>query len=81
MAQSSVERLVARPDRDEWPAIFWQSGPPAQEAYRWAVENSDTLRYIPCYCGCVQSGHTSNLDCYVEKFGEPTVTLDVHGFG
>jgi hypothetical protein len=36
-----------------------------QEAYRFAIANRDTLRYIPCYCGCGESdGHTSNASCY-----------------
>lgn len=29
------------------------------EAYRFAIANRDTLRYIPCYCGCGSEGHTS----------------------
>ena len=31
-----------------------------REAYRFAVANRDVLRYIPCYCGCGEQGHTSN---------------------
>lgn len=26
-----------------------------REAYRFAIINQDTLRYIPCYCGCERS--------------------------
>jgi len=37
-----------------------------REAYRFAIANRDTLRYIPCYCGCGSEGHTSNSSCYVE---------------
>ena len=37
-----------------------------REAYRFAVANRDTLRYIPCYCGCAKDGHTSNASCYVK---------------
>jgi hypothetical protein len=37
-----------------------------REAYRFAVNNRDTLRYIPCYCGCGSEGHTSNASCYVK---------------
>jgi hypothetical protein len=36
-----------------------------REAYRFAIANRDTLRYIPCYCGCGSEGHTSNASCYV----------------
>lgn len=37
-----------------------------REAYRFAVANRDILRYIPCYCGCGEQGHTSNASCYVK---------------
>jgi hypothetical protein len=37
-----------------------------REAYRFAVANRDVLRYIPCYCGCNEQGHTSNASCYVK---------------
>src|SRR6059036_3833582 len=37
-----------------------------REAYRFAIANRDTLRYIPCYCGCGEQGHTSNASCYFQ---------------
>src|SRR5215468_6164238 len=37
-----------------------------REAYRFAIANRDVLRYIPCYCGCGEQGHTSNASCYVK---------------
>ena len=37
-----------------------------REAYRFAIANRDTLRYIPCYCGCGSEGHTSNASCYIK---------------
>jgi hypothetical protein len=37
-----------------------------REAYRFAIANIDTLRYIPCYCGCGSEGHTSNASCYIK---------------
>lgn len=37
-----------------------------REAYRFAITNRDTLRYIPCYCGCGAEGHTSNASCYIK---------------
>lgn len=41
--------------------------PVTRDAYRFAVQNRDVLRYIPCYCGCWESsGHTSNASCYVK---------------
>ena len=40
-------------------------------AYRFAIANRDTLRYIPCYCGCGSEGHTSNASCYVKDDSTP----------
>ena len=46
---------------------------PAQvrEAYRFAIVNRDTLKYIPCYCGCGSEGHTSNASCYFKDSSTP----------
>jgi hypothetical protein len=41
--------------------------PRVQEAYRFAIANPDTLKYIPCYCGC-GSMHGDNLECYVAAY-------------
>ena len=38
-----------------------------REAYRFAIANRNTLRYIPCYCGCGSEGHTSNASCYLQE--------------
>ena len=42
-----------------------------REAYRFAAANRDSLRYIPCYCGCGEQGHTSNASCYVKDSSPP----------
>jgi hypothetical protein len=42
-----------------------------REAYRFAAANRDTLRYVPCYCGCGEQGHTSNASCYVKDNSPP----------
>jgi hypothetical protein len=42
-----------------------------REAYRFAAANRDILRYIPCYCGCGEHGHTSNASCYVKDSSPP----------
>jgi Protein of unknown function with PCYCGC motif len=48
------------------PADIAKAPEEVREAYRFAVANRDTLRYIPCYCGCGSEGHTSNASCYVK---------------
>lgn len=54
-----------------------------QEAYRFAVANKALLQQIPCFCGCVASGHRSNYDCYVAADGGPGRILeyDSHALG
>ena len=42
-----------------------------REAYRFAIVNRYILRYIPCYCGCGDEGHTSNASCYVKDSSKP----------
>ena len=53
-----------------------------RDAYEYALANPDKLQYMPCYCGCVQDGHTSNKSCYVKEFRrDGTVVLDLMSFG
>lgn len=39
-----------------------------QGPYAFAALNSESLRFIPCYCGCRREGHQSVLACYVKGF-------------
>ncbi|MBI4642113.1 MAG: hypothetical protein HY731_15605 [Candidatus Tectomicrobia bacterium] len=62
------------------PSFALAEGPKVQEVYRYASENPETLKYIPCYCGCGGIGHTSNLSCYVRRINDNgTVTFNNHG--
>lgn len=46
-----------------------QDAPTAvRTAYQFAVTNPDTLKNVPCYCGCGAIGHKSNLACYIKEF-------------
>lgn len=74
--------LIAHPALDQWPEQFRQAAPDVQEGYRYAVASQDILKYIPCYCGCVNQGYTSNRDCYVrESRPDGSVVLDPMSFG
>lgn len=53
------------------PADIQQAPARVREAYRFAVANSEVLRWIPCYCGCGADGHTSNASCYLKDFSTP----------
>ncbi len=53
---------------------------PVQEAYAYALEHPEVLRYMPCYCGCVSAGHTSNLDCFIDqRMADGSVTYEPMG--
>lgn len=53
-----------------------------QEAYRYAVANPHELENYPCYCGCGNMGHTSNLSCYIKDIDAAgNVTFDDHASG
>jgi hypothetical protein len=62
------------------PSFAVKAGPKAQEAYRYAVANGDTLQFIPCFCGCGKIGHRHNADCYVaERLPGGRITFTSHG--
>lgn len=64
------------------PSFAIKGGPKVQEAYRYAAENGDALRYIPCFCGCKSVGHRNNEDCYVtERHPDGRITFNSHSAG
>ena len=64
------------------PAVIQQAPSAVREAYQFAAANPEVLRALPCYCGCGNVGHTSNLDCYLADFDESgTITFDNHALG
>jgi hypothetical protein len=51
---------AARPD-------FVRVSARTEEAYAYALEHPQVIRWMPCYCGCAGMGHRSNLDCYLQR--------------
>ena len=49
---------AARPD-------YVRSHPAVEAAYDYAIHNPQIIEWMPCYCGCGEMGHGSNLDCYI----------------
>ena len=52
-----------------------------RKTYQFAADHPEVLRYMPCFCGCNQSGHRSNADCFVltrDKNGDVTAWQE-HG--
>jgi hypothetical protein len=35
--------------------------------YDFAADHPEVLNYVPCFCGCEQSGHRSSADCFVKS--------------
>lgn len=74
--------IYAYPARNEWPPAFAELKPEVQAEYRYAAANRDVLRYMPCFCGCVNGGHASNFDCYVREVSpDGRIRLDAMSFG
>ncbi|MCL6571405.1 MAG: PCYCGC domain-containing protein, partial [Bacillus sp. (in: Bacteria)] len=37
---------------------------------------------VPCYCGCgVSDGHKSNLDCFIDQFGNDNAVVEYDSMG
>jgi len=78
----ALVQLYANPSKDQWPAEFLELPAETRSLYRYAVANEATLKWFPCYCGCVAAGHRSNFDCYVrEVLADGRVRLDTMSFG
>ncbi|HEX4744069.1 MAG TPA: PCYCGC motif-containing (lipo)protein [Candidatus Limnocylindria bacterium] len=76
------EALLADPALGVWPAAYRAATEHTREAYRYAIDRPDVLQWMPCFCGCVNDGHESNVDCFVRtRLAEGRVVLDAHGFG
>lgn len=50
-------------------------------AFQFAAEHPEVLSYVPCFCGCQQSGHKGNHDCFVRSRAEngDVIEWDEHG--
>ena len=64
------------------PDFVVQAPPRVEEMYHYAIEHSDDLAAVPCYCGCGNMGHTSNLSCYIqERKPDGSIVFDSHATG
>lgn len=70
MSRTEVPREMTDWDPN-WPPLPPVNEPPprpldqVRAAYAFAAREGDVLQYVPCYCGCEERGHRSNLDCYI----------------
>lgn len=63
----------------DMPAAVQEAPARVKEAYQYAFDHRDVLSKYPCYCGCVNVGHTNNLTCYIADVNaQGKVTYDIH---
>lgn len=64
------------------PDFLADAAPRVREAYRFAIANPHALETVPCYCGCGNMGHQSNLNCYIKEMDTAgSITFDNHADG
>jgi hypothetical protein len=61
------QRLNADLAKVQWPAFVTAAGGDVRRLYEFQLTHGELMRYIPCFCGCGASGHTSNHSCFVRS--------------
>ena len=46
--------------------------------YRFAKEQPELMKWMPCACGCAKLGHTSNRSCYIKAESGDRTTWTSH---
>jgi len=60
------------------PVSFYAPARPmdvVKAVYTFAARHPEVLHYVPCFCGCQNSGHKDNDDCFIQSrdaAGRPT---------
>lgn len=81
-ACGSGEKAQTEASAYQMPDHIQQSPPRVREAYEFAVSHPEDLEHQPCYCGCGNMGHTSNLSCYVQEVKpDGEIIYDNHALG
>lgn len=66
-------RVAGEPNGDlakvVWPSYVTDAPAEVKTLYEFQITHGDLMRWMPCYCGCGQSGHKSNRDCYIKSVG------------
>jgi hypothetical protein len=63
------------------PSSLRSAPPEVREAYRFAIDNREVLRKIPCYCACGDQ-HQSNAECYIKEVkADGRVVFDLMSYG
>jgi hypothetical protein len=78
---SSVSHAYTLAPESALPANLRNAAPSVREAYRFAINNRDVLRRIPCYCNCGDE-HQSNAECYIKEVRtDGRITFDYMSVG
>ena len=78
----NMDAFVAWPEKNTWPQALLEMPKAVQANYYAAVPNKALLQWIPCYCGCYATGHSSVYDCYVEEERpDGSIVIDTMSFG
>lgn len=65
-----------------FPPFIANASAQVQEAYSFALQHPEVTQYVPCYCGCVNEGHTSLTSCYIREIRKDgVVVFDSHNPG
>lgn len=51
----------------ELPDFLASASAEVKEMYAYALAHPEILSFIPCYCGCADTGDRSNRDCYIKQ--------------
>jgi hypothetical protein len=80
-AQKTIELLSAEAKKVDVQLPDFVNGRPdvVQENYALSYEYSEVLKYMPCFCGCVNQGHESNFNCFIKEKNGKEVVWDKMG--
>jgi hypothetical protein len=78
---SKIEDLKLDKKHKPLPDYVLNTSETIQETYIMAATYPEVVAQVPCYCGCINDGHKSNLDCFVGQIGEDNAVeeWDSHG--
>lgn len=75
--RTELEAAAGSPAWPEWSSTWPELPVPRRRhrmpgnlrgPYAYAASQREVLQHIPCYCGCADEGHGSNLNCFVKQF-------------
>ena len=76
VTRDNIGDSVQTRDRRDLPVFA--EGEDVKALYRFATDHPEVLGFMPCVCGCVDFGHTSNRACYVKAETPQRVTFTSH---